>query len=142
MIRTFTRRDALKLGAISGGSLLIPIALQSLGYAVTAGSPQPTPFEMKLPIPPVLQPVRSDATTDYYEIAMNRSLVNILPGLTTEAWTYNGTTPGPTLMQRQNRQSVVRFINNLDIPTSVHLHGMSSLPQYDGYPEDLISPGY
>lgn len=142
MIKTFTRRDALKLGAISGGSLLIPIALQSLSYAVTAGSPQPTPFEIQLPIPPVLKPVRSDATSDYYEIAMNKSLVNILPGLTTEVWAYNGTTPGSTIVQRQNRQSVVRFINNLDIPTSVHLHGMSSLPQYDGYPEDLISPGY
>ena len=142
MIKTFTRRDALKLGAISGGALLIPIALQSLGYAATAGSPQPTPFEIQLPIPPVLKPVRSDATTDYYEIAMNKSRVNILPGLTTEVWAYNGTTPGSTIIQRQNRQSVVRFINNLDIPTSVHLHGMSSLPQYDGYPEDLISPGY
>lgn len=142
MIKTFTRRDVLKLGAISGGSLLIPIALQSLGYAVTAGSPQPTPFEIQLPIPPVLEPVRSDETSDYYEIAMNKSLVNILPGLTTEVWAYNGTSPGPTIIQRQNRQSVVRFINNLDIPTSVHLHGMSSLPQYDGYPEDLISPGY
>ncbi len=123
MIKTFTRRDVLKLGAISGGSLLIPIALQSLGYAATAGSPQPTPFEMTLPIPPVLKPVRSDATSDYYEIAMNKSLVNILPGLTTEVWAYNGTTPGSTIIQRQNRQSVVRFINNLDTPTSVHLHG-------------------
>ena len=138
----FTRRELLELGAIAGSSLLLPTLLQSRSYGVTAGSPQPTPFEIQLPIPPVLKPVRSDATSDYYEIAMNKSRVNILPGLTTEVWAYNGTTPGSTIRQRQNRQSVVRFINNLDIPTSVHLHGMSSLPQYDGYPEDLISPGY
>ena len=47
---------------------------------------------------------------------------------------------------------MVRFINRLgtfeengkEIPinTTVHLHGMASLPQYDGYAEDLICPGY
>ena len=142
MNRMFTRKEALQLGALAGGSLLLPIALQYHGYAVTAGSPQPTPFQIKLPIPPVLKPVRSDETTDYYEIAMNKSLVQILPGLTTEIWAYNGRTPGSTILQRQDRQSIVRFINNLDTPTSVHLHGMASLPQYDGYPEDLIAPGY
>ncbi|WP_009631957.1 multicopper oxidase family protein [Synechocystis sp. PCC 7509] len=141
-MKKFTRRELLKIGAIASGSLLLPIAFQYRGYGVTAGSPQPTPFKIKLPIPPVLQPVRSDATTDYYEIVMYKNLVSILPGLTTEVWAYNGTAPGSTIVQRQDRQSVVRFINRLDVPTSVHLHGMASLPQYDGYPEDLIYPGY
>ena len=130
------------MGALAGGSLMLPIALQRIGYAVTAGSPQPTPFEVPLPIPPVLSAVRSDATTDYYEIAMRRAIVEILPGLTTEIWTYNGISPGPTIVQRANRQSVVRFINDVGTPTSVHLHGMASLPQYDGYAEDLIPVGY
>lgn len=138
----FTRRTALKLGLLAGGSLLLPIALQHQGYSVTAGSPQPTAFQVNLPIPSVLKPVRSDETTDYYEITINKSHAEILPGLITEIWAYNGITPGPTIEQHQGRQSIVRFINNLDIPTSTHLHGMASLPQYDGYPEDLIPPGY
>lgn len=142
MERIFTRREALKLGAIAAGSLLLPIALQHRSYAVTQGSPQPTPFQVKLPIPPVLQPVRSDDTTDYYEITMNKSQVEILPGLTTEIWAYNGIAPGPTIKQYRDRQSVVRFINNLDTPTSIHLHGMASLPQYDGYAEDVLPPDY
>ncbi len=83
MKRKFTRRELLELGAIAGSSILLPTLLQYRGYAVTAGSPQPTPFELELPIPPVLKPVRSDEKTDYYEIAMNKRLVNILPGLTT-----------------------------------------------------------
>lgn len=66
-----------------------------------------------------------------------------MPGLTTEIWGYNGIAPGPTIKQRLGRKSVVRFINNsVDTPTSVHLHGMASLPQYDGYAEDLTPPGY
>ena len=142
-MKKITRREALKLGALTGGSLVIPISLLSRGQAVTAGSPQPTRFTVKLPIPPVLKPVRSNATTDYYEITMKKAQVNILPGLTTQIWGYNGIAPGPTIKQRQGRQSIIRFINNsVDTPTSVHLHGMASLPQYDGYAEDLTPPGF
>jgi len=142
-MKKITRREALKLGAIAGGLLVLPIALQRRGYAGDAGSPKPPLFTRQLPIPPVLSPVRSDATTDYYEITMRKAKVEILPGLTTEIWGYNGITPGPTIKQRNGRQSVVRFINNsVGTPTSVHLHGMASLPEYDGYAEDLIPVGY
>jgi FtsP/CotA-like multicopper oxidase with cupredoxin domain len=142
-MKNLTRRSALKLGALTGGSLLLPIAFQHRTQAGTAGSPQPARFQAKFRIPPVLNPVRSDATTDYYEITMKKAQVNILPGLTTEVWAYNGIAPGPTIKQRQGRQSIVRFINNsVGVPTSVHLHGMASLPQYDGYAEDLTPPGY
>lgn len=137
-----TRRQALKLGALAGGSLLLPITFQRRSYAGDAGSPKVPLFSQQLRIPPVLNPVRSDATTDYYEITMKKATVEILPGLKTEIWGYNGITPGPTIKQRKDRQSVVRFINNsVGTPTSVHLHGMASLPQYDGYAEDLTNPG-
>ncbi|HYW21207.1 MAG TPA: multicopper oxidase domain-containing protein [Nodularia sp. (in: cyanobacteria)] len=145
-MKKITRRDALKLGALAGGSLLLPTTFLYRNQASIAGdadSPQPTRFAVKLPIPPVLNPVRSDATTDYYEITMKKARISILPGLTTEIWGYNGITPGPTIKQRLGRKSVVRFINNsVGVPTSVHLHGMASLPQYDGYAEDLTQPGY
>lgn len=137
-----TRREALKIGALAGGALLLPMALQRRAYSINAGSPQPKPFQVDLPIPPVLKPVRSDADTDYYEIKMQKSRVGILPGLTTEVWAYQGIVPGPRIIQVQDRKSVVRFVNNINVSTSIHLHGMSSEPQYDGYPEDLIPPGY
>ena len=50
---------------------------------------------------------------------MQKSQVEILPGLKTEVWSYNGMFPGPTIRQRGGsrkdggRQSVVRFINQL-----------------------------
>ncbi|WP_373527650.1 multicopper oxidase family protein [Nostoc sp.] len=145
-MKKITRREALKLGTLAGGSLLLPTTLlyrNQASIAGTAGSPQPTRFAVKLPIPPVLNPVRSDATTDYYEMTMKKARISILPGLTTEIWGYNGIAPGPTIKQRLGRKSVVRFINNsVNTPTSVHLHGMASLPQYDGYAEDLTLPGY
>ncbi|XHX79994.1 MAG: multicopper oxidase family protein [Stenomitos frigidus ULC029] len=141
-MKTLSRRDALKLGAIAGGALLLPVGLQSRSYAGDAGSPKVTPFSQPFKVPPVLSPVRSDGTTDYYQINVNKTRVSLLPGLSSEGFSYNGLTPGPTIIQRKDRQSVVRFINNsIGTPTSTHLHGMASLPQYDGYAEDLIFPG-
>ena len=125
-----SRRDALKFGAIAGGAFLLPIGLQTKSYAGDAGSPKVTPFSLPFKVPPVLSPVRSDATTDYYQIKVNKARVSILPGLTSEIFSYNGLALGPTIVQRQGRQSVVRFINDsIGTPTSTHLHGMASLPQ-------------
>jgi FtsP/CotA-like multicopper oxidase with cupredoxin domain len=148
-----TRREALKFGLIGGSSLILPWSIQR--SALAAFSPQINRFQYPFKVPPVLQPVRRDATTDYYEITLSKQQVEILPGLTTEIWGYNGITPGPTIRQQGGslesggRQSVVRFINNLgrdseghDIKTVIHLHGMASLPQYDGFAEDFVPPGY
>ena len=143
MSTRLTRRDVLKFGAIAGGSLLLPIGLQKRSYAGDAGSPQITPFSLPFKPVPVLAPKRSDATTDYYEITVNKTITRIIPNLDTPVFSYNNSVPGPTIKQRTGRQSVVRFINNsIGTPTSTHLHGMASLPQYDGYAEDLIPPGY
>jgi FtsP/CotA-like multicopper oxidase with cupredoxin domain len=82
-----------------------------------------------LRIPPVLSPVSSDATTDYYEITMKPAQVEILPGLKTTIWGYNGQFPGPTIKARVGRQTLVRQINNLPEPMVVHAHGMGSKPE-------------
>jgi len=157
-MKKISRRQALKMAALAGGSIVLPIGLQYRGYAQRANDPV-QPFTLGFRTPPVLSPVRSDATTDYYQITMQTAQVGILPGQTTEIWGYNGIFPGPTIKQRKDRQSVVRFINNiaikqrsnrlsmwfpktLSVNTSVHLHGMASQPQYDGYARDFVSTGY
>ncbi|TWH39136.1 multicopper oxidase family protein [Dulcicalothrix desertica] len=149
-MKRLTRRKLFQFGLAVGGSLLLPLSYQYRTYAKDAGSPKVIPFSLPFKIPPVLRPVRSDSTTDYYEITMRRASVDILPGRKTEIWSYNGMSPGPTIRQRkvwypetqQFRRSVVRFINSVGVPTTVHLHGMASLPQYDGYAEDMSAPGF
>ena len=58
--------------------------------------------------------------------------------------------PGPTLMVPEGRKTKVRFVNQLPLKhpvlgftpwTSVHLHGSPSLPQFDGYANDITFPG-
>jgi FtsP/CotA-like multicopper oxidase with cupredoxin domain len=92
---------------------------------------------------------------NYYDITMRKQTVELIaardgkPAKTAEFWSYNGIIPGPLFRQAKGRQSCIRFTNELgqdannkDICTSVHLHGMASLPQYDGHAEDLTPPGY
>ncbi|ARV57482.1 bilirubin oxidase [Nostocales cyanobacterium HT-58-2] len=140
-MKRISRREAMKIAALAGGTLLLPVGLQYRGYAQRANGTV-EPFTVPFRTPPVLNPTRSDSTTDYYQITMRKARVEILPGQTTEIWGYNGIFPGPVIRQRRNRVSTLRFINNLDVNTSLHLHGMTSSPQYDGYAEDFIPPGY
>ena len=57
---------------------------------------RPEPFQIPLPIPPVARPIRTDGTTDYYEIVQREASVEILPGLRTTIMGYDGIFPGPT----------------------------------------------
>ena len=42
--------------------------------------------------------------------------------------TYNGTTPGPTLMVKPGDVITVNFTNNLGEPTNLHMHGFHVSP--------------
>jgi spore coat protein A, manganese oxidase len=101
-----------------------------------------TPFQVPLPVPPILKPTRTDRTTDYYEITQKEAQVEILPGFRTTVWGYNGIFPGPTIAVRRGRQVVVRHRNELPVPVVVHLHGGKTPPESDGYPTDLILPAH
>jgi FtsP/CotA-like multicopper oxidase with cupredoxin domain len=98
-------------------------------------------FRVPLPIPRVLSPVRSDATADYYEIVQREATAEIIPGLPTRVWGYNGAFPGPTIEARRGRTVVVTHTNHLDRPTVVHLHGGITEPESDGFPTDTLAPG-
>jgi spore coat protein A, manganese oxidase len=120
------------------GVLQLPLARIRAIESVT--SPATQAFLVPLPIPPVLQPLRRDTTTDYYEMTLKPGLAHILPGITTPIWGYNGIFPGPTIEARRGRTTVIRQINTLPVPVSTHLHGGKTPPTSDGYPLDLILP--
>jgi spore coat protein A, manganese oxidase len=100
----------------------------------------PPPFAVPLPIPAVKRPVRTDGTTDYYEIVQREASVEILPGLRTPIFGYDGTFPGPTIESRSGRRIIVRHRNELPVPTVVHLHGGHTPAEHDGQAIDLVLP--
>ncbi len=45
---------------------------------------------------------------------------------------YNGMIPGPTLRAGEGDQATIRFVNNTDMPTLLHSHGIRMENQFDG----------
>ena len=113
-------------------------ARQSFGLPSIREVPR---FRGPLPVPPVLIPVRSDATGDYYELAQREGAIEIFPGIQTRVWGYNGAFPGPTIRARRGKPVFVTHTNRLSVPTVVHLHGGVTRPESDGFPTDTIAPG-
>lgn len=60
-------------------------------------------------------------------------------------WTYNGTVPGPELRVTQGDRVRVTLVNHLDVPTTIHWHGLSVPNAEDGVPgvtQDAVPPGH
>jgi FtsP/CotA-like multicopper oxidase with cupredoxin domain len=137
------RRTALRwgLGAATALAFCAYGATVAASFGVFDRLAKVRRFELPFRTPPVLAPVSTDATTDYYEVTQMKNRVELLPGLRTEVWGYNGLFPGPTIRARSGRRAVVRQTNALPEPVSVHLHGGVQRPESDGYPTDAIPPG-
>ncbi len=141
-----SRREFLRLGFAGGVALALPFGASSCsdegptGTLLQSKAKLPEPFGVPLPVPPVLEPERTDDGIDYYEVTQRVGKVEILPGLQTEVWGYEGIFPGPTIESRSGRKIVVRHTNDLPVPVSTHLHGGRTPPGSDGYPTDLILP--
>jgi spore coat protein A len=152
-----TRKEFLKLGLVGGAGLALSSgasasspsgrASRTTGNLLRSKAQLPKPFTLPLLVPPVLKPVRRDSRargartpTDYYEITHKEGKAEILPGLTTALWGYDGIFPGPTMESRSGRKIIVRYHNELPVPVTTHLHGGRTPPGSDGYPTDLILP--
>jgi FtsP/CotA-like multicopper oxidase with cupredoxin domain len=74
-------------------------------------------------------------------IAVDKEL-EIAPGITFAAWTYNGRIPGPTLRAREGERLRITFVNGSEHPHTIHFHGIHPAEQ-DGVPglgDGLIAP--
>ena len=138
-----TRRQALKLaGALSGSSFA--------DLACTEARPRPRllpswlaipePFKVELPLPKLLKPMRSEGTVDYYEMTARPATVELIPGVQTSIWAYEGMLPGPTIEARSGRTISLRLRNSLPVPIVNHLHGGRTESLSDGYPTDFVLP--
>jgi zinc transporter ZupT len=73
--------------------------------------------------------------TEIFHIVARPAPWTLRPGLTVMARTYNGVVPGPTLVVRQGDRVVIDYRNELDVPDTIHLHGVHGIPvAMDGVP--------
>lgn len=68
-----------------------------------------------------------------YHLTITNEIVNIT-GKLLKKITVNGTIPGPTLRFTEGEDVTIHVTNDMDIPTSVHWHGLLLPPGMDGVP--------
>ena len=60
-------------------------------------------------------------------------------GRTFVMYGFNGQYPGPLLRVAQNTKIVIRFTNSIDLPSTIHWHGLRLENRFDGVP-DVTQP--
>ncbi|WP_461186601.1 multicopper oxidase family protein [Arthrobacter sp. Z4-13] len=154
-----SRRQVLQIGGIGiigAFGLAVPLgSVEAKSASRLAARNVPKPYQRTLTVPSVLAPSKTTVDADghkrhHYRIQQKLSSANIVPGLSTPILGYNGTFPGPTIKVNQGDRITLMMDNVLPLlhpqwgyrlDTSTHLHGSASLPQFDGYANDLTGLG-
>jgi len=79
-----------------------------------------------------------------FELVAKPQQVTLQDGATVEAWTYGGTVPGTQIRVTEGDTVRVTLKNELDVPTSIHWHGLPVPNRMDGVPgqtQNAVQPG-
>jgi spore coat protein A, manganese oxidase len=152
-----SRRDLIKLTALSAGSAVLPLARLRFGLADgQTSSPPVRLFQLPLAVQQPLTPGTTTVTTpsgqikyaDLYDLTARLGRAQILPPPfnPTTMWGYNGLFPGPLIRARSGVPVVVRHTNALtnvapELGLSTHLHGGNVDGFSDGHPFNEFQPG-
>jgi uncharacterized cupredoxin-like copper-binding protein len=92
----------------------------------------------------VLPPTVLADGTKQFDLTASVVQWEVSPGNKVEAWAYNGTVPGPTLVADDGDKVAVVLHNNLPESTSIHFHGLQTPNAMDGttdVTQDPVKPG-
>ncbi len=78
-------------------------------------------------------------TLHEYKIVAGEKDIEIVPGLSYAAWTYNGRIPGPTIRVREGDRVRIQFLNGASHEHSMHFHGIHPGSMDGVY--DQVPPG-
>ncbi len=132
----------MRLGILAVVTTLMVFA----GACTGSGASNPTQTQglgRSDPLPVVLGYDAAPAPTGKvvpYNLVVKRSPWELLPGVTVQAITYNGTVPGPLLKVKEGDTLRVFVKNELAQDTSVHWHGVHVPNAMDGVPGVTQAP--
>jgi FtsP/CotA-like multicopper oxidase with cupredoxin domain len=107
------------------------------GTQSTAIAPPTTDFSH----PPVLKNASSQPGVVEVSLTAAPARLTLKPGVSTDVFAYNGSTPGPTLELNEGDRVIVHFQNSLPEPTTIHWHGIHLPASQDGSPFDPVAAG-
>ncbi len=116
---------------------------------VVAYRPPMTPFLPGIGVDPSSLPVArprevvnlADGDTLDLAAILVRRVIN---GKSFVMYGFNGQYPGPLIVVKQSATVVVNFTNRIDLPTTIHWHGVRLDNRFDGVPgvtQDPVLPG-
>ncbi len=118
-------------------------------------------YKDPLPIPRLIHPMGKKCGEPFYELEMTEFFQNLHSDLPdTKVWGYDKSYPGPTIEVHKDNPVYVKWINRLpekhllpidktvhgamdnpEVRTVVHLHGLNVQPDSDGFPDSWYTPG-
>ncbi|MFI8575936.1 multicopper oxidase family protein [Rossellomorea aquimaris] len=134
------------------GALLITL-LVAIGVIMFLQSPWYKSGEMALPkgvkdgetsILEVSAQEKGDSPVKKFVLTAEEKQWQISEGKKVSAWTYNGTVPGEPLRVTEGDVVQVMLKNELDVPVTIHWHGVLLPNKMDGIPgltQDAVQPG-
>src|SRR4029453_18625796 len=112
------------------------------GHAAMIGAEAPAPGgphdQDALLIPPPALPYKRGRVREYDVVAVDRR-IEVAQGVFFDAWTYNGTVPGPIIRATEDDLLRVNFTNHGSHPHTIHFHGIHP-GDMDGVFE-IVQPG-
>lgn len=111
-----------------------------LGSASTSRVEAPESFDVPLPVPPIAPSTVVDGVR-VFELTAQEGEAELLPGVRTPTWGFNGDVLGPTLRMARGERVAVEVHNALEEATTVHWHGMHLPAAMDGGPHQMVDPG-
>lgn len=133
--------------ALNMGSACAPQAMQSMNMGSMSSMCPPgdrsTMPAAGTPIASLQAPVAA-AHTANFTLTAEPAQLDLGAGVRADAWTFNGTAPGPTLRVRQGDLVVVQLANHLSVGVTIHWHGVAVPNSADGVAgltQDAVKPG-
>lgn len=103
---------------------------------------KPGVFNRPMPIPPQMLGTTDDQGVRRYALDVRAGQhTELVAGLRTPTWGYNGAFLGPTLRVPQGKPLRFDIMNGLNQSTTIHWHGAHVPGAVDGGPHNLIAPG-
>src|SRR6187399_226674 len=134
----------LCLAAAAAGHAQLPAPSSATARPLTAqdvAQPEGWDDDLRLRQPEDLNP---DPGILEFNLEARLAEIEIVPGVKTPVWTYNGMLPGPYIRANVGDTVIIHFKNSLPEATTIHWHGVRVPNNMDGSPgmtQAPIAPG-
>ncbi|WP_277207254.1 multicopper oxidase family protein [Isoptericola croceus] len=138
-----TARPPARRRAVVRGAAGVVVAALAAGCGAIPGSVTSVAdvaFDRELAVPPLAQSEVVDGVRTF-TLEARTGTSELLPGVSTTTWGFDGAYLGPTLRAERGERVAVEVTNGLHEATSVHWHGMHLPAAMDGGPHQEIEPG-